>query len=169
MVKITKLIDKSSKHEYEMITVPNTLKEKVGMAKITDEMIAEADKEVKKFERSFENKVYELIDILYNNLKRIKENNDLLLANDDWLEASNTAHVLKGEGGTFGYPLISVIGDSFVKYLDSKKNKKVNYIVMKSIIDAFSTIMKHNLREPNNPIAIEITKTLEKVINKKNN
>jgi len=57
------------------------------------------------------------------------------------------AHEVRGQGGTFGYPLISSIGDSLCKYLEQRKSlSPIELEVIKIHILAMKAVFRQSLK-----------------------
>lgn len=101
---------------YQIITPPNTLKAKVGPGKGVDpKMLERAQSVVDSLAGDFEARaVAEASQILQLADRLGQDGNDARVA-----DIARIGHELKGQGGTFDYPLISKIGASLCRYMES--------------------------------------------------
>jgi len=109
---------------YEMITPPNKLKAKVGSGKGIDAAAIDRAREViANMAGDFETRAVIEIDqilMLLNKAKRAAQAETAAAANQDYLvDIFRIAHELKGQGGTFGYTLVTKIGGSLCDYIES--------------------------------------------------
>lgn len=104
---------------YELITPPNTLKAKVGPgAGIDPAVIQRAQSLVNSMSGEFEQRAAEeAVEILRLADVASKESDE-----DSVVEIFRIGHEMKGQGGTFGYPLISKIGGSLCRYIEAVAN-----------------------------------------------
>lgn len=81
---------------------------------------------------------------------------------------SELAHDLKGQGGTFGYPLISRFGESlynFTTYHDGYIED--NHVeIVKAHIDSMKNVIAHRIAGEGGAVGKELIATLEAVIKK---
>ncbi|MDP4796844.1 MAG: phosphorelay protein [Rhodospirillales bacterium] len=71
------------------------------------------------------------------------------------------AHGIRGEGGSFGFHLISTIGDSLCKFLEGKKKlSAVGSEVIKVHILAMRAVFRQNLKGPQPSMDRELRKLL---------
>ena len=101
---------------YQVITPPNTLKAKVGPGKGVDPRILErAQSVVESMAGDFEARaIAEAGRILHLAEQLGQDGNDDAVA-----DIARIGHELKGQGGTFDYPLITKIGASLCQYIES--------------------------------------------------
>ena len=63
------------------------------------------------------------------------------------MELYNMTHEARGQGGSFGFPLISVIGDSLCKYLEGRPRLKARDLdVIKIHILAMKAVFRQSLK-----------------------
>ncbi|KZD11370.1 hypothetical protein [Oceanibaculum pacificum] len=80
-------------------------------------------------------------------------------------EIYEVAHDMRGEGGSYGFPLVTRIGDSLCKYLDSlQKPEELSFQVIKLHIDSLRAVVRMNLKGRGNQMAQEIVDGLEKIV-----
>ena len=59
----------------------------------------------------------------------------------------NMAHEIRGQGGSFGFPIISTIGDSLCKFLDKRQVlSKIDLDIVRIHIFAMKAVFRQNLK-----------------------
>ena len=82
-------------------------------------------------------------------------------------EINSISHDMKGQGGTFGYPLMTHFADSLFSITDGRGNYTDNQIeLVKSHIDAMRAVIKARLKGDGGPIGKELMATLDKALEK---
>lgn len=157
------------KPKVEFIDNPNPLKGKVKVQHGVDPngMIAKADEAVKKlgdeFEKLFAGNIRQLTSAI-SEVKRggIRRESAISVLR-------RVLHDLRGQAGTFGYPLISQVGDSACKFIDLSEelgDTEVEVLVMH--IDALKAINQAKIKGDGGAIGQELMSGLRKVIQKYN-
>ena len=83
-------------------------------------------------------------------------------------EIAETAHDMKGQGGTFGYPLITSFAESLYRFADVKGNMNDTDVeLIKSHVDAMRAGIKGRISGDGGEIGAEMQKGLEMAIPKK--
>ena len=78
------------------------------------------------------------------------------------LQINRLAHDLRGQGSTFGYPLITVFGKSLYECTlnpDEPSNQLVSFI--RSHIDGISAVIRDRIKGPGGEIGAELIRSLE--------
>jgi len=79
------------------------------------------------------------------------------------------SHEIRGQGGSFGYALISRIGDSLCKFLDGHETLKAMELdVIKVHILAMKAVFKQGLKGPQPEMAETLSELLQALRNKVN-
>jgi len=82
-------------------------------------------------------------------------------------EINSIAHDMKGQGGTFGYPLMTHFADSLYSITDGRGDYNDNQIeLVKSHLDAMRAVIKSRLKGDGGEIGKELTDTLDKALEK---
>lgn len=153
----------------EFVDNPNPLKDKVKVKHGVDpkEMIAKADEAVERlgdeFEKLFANNVRQL----NSAITEVKRGGEYQKAGVSVLR--RVLHDLRGQAGTFGYPLVSQVGDSACKFIDLSEElseTEIDVIVMH--IDALKAINQAKITGDGGAIGQELMSGLRKVIQKYN-
>lgn len=101
--------------DYQMITPPNNLKAKVGPGKGVDAQTLErAQALVNEMAGDFELRAADEAD----HILKLAEIAETDASEERMVDIFRIGHELKGQGGTFGYPLITKIGGSLCRYIE---------------------------------------------------
>lgn len=74
------------------------------------------------------------------------------------------SHELRGQGGTFGYPLVTEIGDSLCKLLEMIKTVEPNHMpLLRSHVDALRAVSGADIKGDGGTIGRELTQTLHQI------
>lgn len=80
---------------------------------------------------------------------------------DDVRRMYAIAHEIRGQGGTFGFPLITVLGDSLCKFLDRRPSLDVTDLdVVRIHIMAMKAVFRQGLKGDGGQLAAELPKLL---------
>lgn len=162
--------ENGDKPQVEFIDNPNPLKDKVKLRPGGDarKKIARADKVVGLMADEFE-------EIFKKNTVRLAGTMKKLLEDKDG-RAEHVARVryllneLRGQAGTFGYPLVSQVGDSCCKFIDLSSSVEEGEIeVVEVHVNALIAINQAKIKGDGGPVGNELIAGLRKVIIKYNN
>lgn len=153
----------------EFIDNPNPIRQKVRIEQGVDpqNLIKRADKQVAKlsveFEQIFAENILALSDAM-SALRKTEGDDDVALG-----RLRSLLHDLRGQAGTFGYPLVSQVGDSACKFIDlSEKIGPTETEVLGMHVDALKAISQAKIKGDGGPIGAELMGGLRKVIQKYN-
>lgn len=153
----------SNDDDVEIIANPNPIAYKAKpIGKTADDMLKAADQRVGKLKDEFS-------DILRRDAEAIVEcfrKAEADAANRDaHLQAGRKlAHELRGQGTTFGYPLITEICDSYCKFLDLVKSVDTARMpLVKSHIDALRAVVGADIKGDGGAVGRELTQTLRQI------
>ncbi len=132
----------------EVINPPNVLKKKVG----TDGMGAIDLEAIEKAEEAIASMADSYLDSVADDLRKIDEAFEKLEAatgdrKEELMGVFQTALVLKGEGGSFGYDLMTTIGNELcrlIEKLDKAGPKEVE--VIKLHIDSMKLVISNDIK-----------------------
>lgn len=80
---------------------------------------------------------------------------------DDVRRMYAIAHEIRGQGGTFGFSLITVLGDSLCKFLDRRATLDATDLdVVRIHIMAMKAVFRQGLKGEGGPLAAELPKLL---------
>lgn len=131
--------------QVRVLNPPNFLKQKIKMAPgVLDELLAHADRMVEGLQGEFD----AATDMRIRRLSEAFERRWLLSASRDAavLELRRLCHDIKGEAGTFGYPLLSDIAELFGDYLRETPGAAQRREAVKGYIDAFQVMWMHKIK-----------------------
>ncbi|NWH07182.1 MAG: hypothetical protein HXY22_00770 [Alphaproteobacteria bacterium] len=84
-----------------------------------------------------------------------------------YAEIRDIAHNMKGQGGTFGYPLISMCATSLYDFTSPRAGKTDNHIeIIKAHIDSMTAIIKGRIKGNGGEIGSELMQNLNRAIAK---
>ncbi len=152
----------------------NKLKEKAGVGRasasdttVATEALDRALAEMKKSQEDYPDWVKQTLNELVDDLKAAGEKNEVS-RQKHFKHIGALAHELKGQGGTFGYPLISVFGKSLNEFTE----KEVGYVtddhleIVKAHIDVMRAVIKDRISGDGGNIGRELLMVLERAIKK---
>ncbi|MEK9660307.1 MAG: hypothetical protein VW644_00980 [Alphaproteobacteria bacterium] len=153
---------------YEVITPPNKLKAKVGVGKgIDPKMLERAQKLVDSMAGDFEERAVEEASAILS-LADLVENRAEADEEDRVGDMFRIGHELKGQGGTFGYPLISRIGGSLCRYIESLEDHgAVDLDVIRAHAMALRVVASQKICGDGGPVEKELVGELDRLIVKK--
>lgn len=86
---------------------------------------------------------------------------------DLFKEINRMAHDMKGQGGTFGYPLVTMFADSLHKFTGEQSGTTDNHVeIIKAHIDAMRAVIKGRIRGSGGEIGKQLVDNLQKAIKK---
>ena len=159
----------TDKHKVEFIDNPNPIRKKVRVEQGADpaNLIRRADKQVQKLSGEFEEIFAAAIPALGQEMEAVRASDG---ANKEALDrVRRMLHDLRGQAGTFGYPLVSQVGDSACKFIDlSDQIGAAETEVLGMHVDALKAISQAKIKGDGGPIGAELRGGLRKVILKYN-
>jgi len=102
-------------------------------------------------------------------LVEVKSAIDIALGADDRRDAAidrlfTLIHNMKGQGATFGYPLVSQIGALTCSILQqSRPASDARLRIVKAHIDALGIVIEHNLAGNGGPLGVKLVERLEEL------
>ena len=148
----------------------NRLKEKCaglapGDAGISDEALAEAEAALSAMAEDYPDWVSSLIDRLAEQHRRCVDTPEE--RKEFFAEVGRIAHDMKGQGGTFGYPLISHFGESLYQFTKPREAYSDDDVeIVKAHIDAMSAVIKDRVSGDGGEIGQQLTDSLNEAIEK---
>lgn len=156
----------SEKSSHQMIEPPRPLRLKVGQGKGMDvQVLNRAEKAVDTMlaQTNYPGEASKT-------LIKLRSTLDELLAETDNQDAHlhqlfEIVHDMRGEAGSFGYPLVTRVGASLCRYIDKiKPMDGKNLRVVRVHVDALRAMVRTNAKGKGPRIAQEIVKALETVV-----
>lgn len=157
------------KPQVEFVDNPNPIAKKARVEHGRDPkaLLAKADQSVKKLGGEFEAIFAENVGELTKAMTDIRAGGDARVGVVKLMRS--TLHDLRGQAGTFGYPLVSQVGDSACKFIDlSADITDTEVSVLSMHIDALKAISAAKMKGDGGPIGHELMSGLKQVIVKYN-
>lgn len=149
----------------------NRLKEKAagagaqGPGAIPDDVMALAEASLEKMAEDYPDWVAKLIKSLYTEHAQCLEKPDQRRGFFGKIYA--IAHDMRGQGGTFGYDLISTFSESLCDFTTKTGGSSDNHVeIVKSHIDAMNAVIKERVKGDGGEIGQAIAKSLQDAIGK---
>ena len=138
----------SDRSDVQIIKPPNNLlKAKTGSGKVKPdtEAITRAESAIKKIGESFPEWAQSDIDDMEKALDAARQNPD---QQEDYLmQIFRRSMELKGQGGSFGYDLISQIGDSLKKFTESRNDANPRDVeIIAAHVSAMRVVMVQDIK-----------------------
>lgn len=163
---VTNSREKKKGGKFSMITPPNTLATRVsGSGPISADVLKKAEAAVTKHTKSFEENAKSTVETMQALLEGLgasgPDNADAIY------QIHRKAHDIRGQGGTFGYHLVTNIGDSLFKYTESLKTCDKNSLaVLNAHVDAIRAVLVNKVIGDNDPVGREIAAGLDAAVRK---
>lgn len=152
--------------EHQIIHVPNTLRAKVGGGVgIDPALVRAAEQVVEDMAVDFRDWAAEDLRVLGQLVAGTGQAVGNLKAH--YTRIYDLAHDLKGQGGTFGYTLLTGIADNlcrFVEHLDRPGTE--HQPVVEAHVDAMRAVLHHGVKDLNDPTGREIMSGLRILVEK---
>ena len=131
----------NDKPKVEFVDNPNPLRAKVKVKAGANpsEMIAHAEESVIKLGDEFETIFNENVAALVTSMADVRKGG--MVRERALIQMRRLLHDLRGQAGTFGYPLVSHVGDSACKFIDLSENfGDIEIEVLRMHVDALKAI-----------------------------
>jgi len=158
MMESAAMIPETNTADVQYFHPPNLLKLKVGDGRLDPEAIARAESAVQQLATDY-------MTWVMTDIKRLDE--IIVRARDDGANRKThldalfvTVHDMKGQGGTFGYPLISRIGHSLCRLLE-RDGLETNLKVISAHVDAMKAVILHKVKGDGGAVGQQIAEGLE--------
>ena len=150
----------------------NRLRDKIatgggGGGALSKEAMEKAEAEFQKMAEDYPDWVGKFVTQLHQELNAAKGRSaDLRMPN--FVRISQLAHELKGQGGTFGYPLISTFGKSLYELTTGREGSisDEQLDLAKSHMDAMQAVIKGRVAGDGGTVGAELVKSLNEAIAK---
>jgi hypothetical protein len=157
------------KPQVEFVDNPNPIAKKIRVEQGRDpkSLLQKADQAVRNLGGEFEEIFIQNVADLAASMSAIKAGGAGQPA--ALREMRKTLHDLRGQAGTFGYPLVSHVGDSACKFIDLSPSVTANEIeVLNMHVDALKAISAAKIKGDGGDVGKELMNGLRKVIVKYN-
>lgn len=165
-------LDPKGKIKVRYFRLRNRLKDKAGSGQsrepgkfavaALEEAMAELDKFAEDYPDWVQGQVRELYDLVAKT--RDKEENR---RTTEFKRINEIAHDMRGQGGTFGYPLVTTVADSLYNFTGSRSSARDSHVeIVKSHIDTMNAVIKERVEGDGGILGRELLTALEKAIEK---
>ena len=154
-----------------LFKLPNYLKQKMGSNAqrqpftLPDDMLANAEQLLKREAEGFLDWAKTYLERLSRQVTEAKQISGERTANFE--EINLIAHELRGQGGTFGYPLITVFGKSLYEVTKPPcRQDDSNLEIVKAHIDAMRAVLREKIEGDGGELGQQLFKALKMAISK---
>ena len=145
---------------HEVIEIPNTLKQKVGGVGISADLLRDAEVAVAGLQGDYEDRLAQEIDQFDNDFSAMRRAGDV-----DPKRLFARAHELRGEAGSYGYPLISRAADVLCKLLEKRAALAPTDIdIVEAHMRAFRTVLDRRIKGHGGPAGERLIDRLEAIV-----
>jgi hypothetical protein len=147
----------------KLIERPNTLKRKVGSGGFDPAAIAAAEAAIAELAGNY-------LEWAGADLERVRQatakaQGDAADRPRHLRACFDAAHDMKGQGGTFGYPLVSRVANSLCRYIErTSPQGTTDFIIIAAHIDALAALLAHRTAGDGGPVGQQIAQGLEMVV-----
>ncbi len=154
--------------DVEIIKAPNSLskaKTGSGPAKLDTELLERAEKAVHKMEASYNEWVKDDLDEIEATLKELAaaDGKDMDIVKKLYRVVFDT----KGQGGSFGYPLLTQVAGSLADFLNDRDElNRFGLEVTAAHVSAMRAVIKEGVRDDGGETGIELVESLHALVAK---
>ena len=154
----------SDNEKCEIFLPPNTLMAKVGgPVKLDPTVLARAEAKLAELQLSYGDWIEADLDKLTTALDRLKDRSESAAKHLAVIEG--TAHEIKGQAGTFNYPLITLIAESLSDMLrDTDKVEDRHIELVEAHINAIGVIVRGRIQGDGGKIGSELLSHLQNAV-----
>jgi hypothetical protein len=154
--------DAAGARKFQVINPPNLLKSKIGSGGFAMGAVDKAARVVDSLRGEFE-------EIAKGEVVKLVAAASALVANPSDLgkrdEVYKIAHELRGQGGSYGYPLVTRFGDQLCRYLDAAAMLDAkSLVVVKATADAISVVINSKISGDGGDTGRALVGMLDKVL-----
>lgn len=150
----------------------NRLKEKAagtagfkGSGELPADLLAEAQAHLEKMAEDYPDWVETLIDKMADQHRRCVDTPEKRRTYFE--ELRRVAHDMRGQGGTFGYPLISEMAESLYQFTGPNSGMSDNHVeIIKAHIDAMRAVITNRIKGDGGDTGKQLLEGLEQAIQK---
>ncbi len=147
-------------HWHEVIEIPNTLKDKVGGAGISADLLRDAEVAVAGLQDDYETRLQQEIDHFSADFEAMRGAGAF-----DPKRLFALAHELRGEAGSYGYPLISRAADVLCKLLEKRTALAPTDVdIVEAHLRAFRTVLDRRIKGHGGPAGERLIDRLEAIV-----
>ena len=148
----------------------NRLRAKTGLPKGATAQIA--PESLKKAQAAIDEMAEDYPDWAIGQVDQLAEKHKRLVFSPDarpehYKEIHRIAHDMKGQGGTFGYPLVSTIAEALYRItVKDAKYTDAEVEIIKAHIDSIRIVLQTREKEPDSVTGIRVQRALDAVLKK---
>jgi len=140
---------------------PNILKAKVGSGGLDAAALKKAEAAIEELKNEF-------ADWIVEDVNRLAEAREAYAANPDKETLGvlyRSSHDLKGQGTTFGFPLVARVASSLCKLTDDDgKARKMPLPLIDAHVNAIKVIVRDGIKDETNKMAVVLAQELERQV-----
>lgn len=145
---------------FETIDVPNALKEKVAGAGMNTDLLRHAENAVVGLHDEYEQRLEDEIGQFEADFDAMRKSGDL-----EPKRLFALAHELRGEAGSYGYPLISRSADALCKLLEKRTAlSPADVGIVDAHVRAFRTVLKRRIKGDGGEAGQRLVDRLEAIV-----
>jgi hypothetical protein len=157
-----KLVDPKSGAPFELIELPNTLKEKVGAGGFDPIAVRRADIAVEELADDYESRLQAEVAAFDEAFRAMRREGAL-----EPKRLFAFAHALRGEAGTYGYPLVSAIGNTLARFLDARPAlAPSDFEIVESHVNALRAVAGRKVKGDGGEIGAQLVEGLAAMVNR---
>jgi hypothetical protein len=155
-----KMVDPKSGAPFELIELPNTLKEKVGGGGFDPIAMRQADFAVDELAEDYATRLQAEVAALDDAFRAMRRAGAV-----EARRLFDFAHALRGEGGTYGYPLVSAIGNTLARFLDARPAlAAADMEIVESHVNALRAVAGRNVKGDGGEIGAQLVEGLAAMV-----
>jgi hypothetical protein len=165
-------LDPKGKIKVRYFRLRNRLKDKAASGhsrepgKFAVAALEQAMAELDKFAEDYPDWVQGQVSELYELVAKTREKEANRRATE-FKRINEIAHDMRGQGGTFGYPLVTTVADSLYTFTGSRSLAQDSHVeIVKSHIDTMNAVIKERVEGDGGILGRELLTALEKAIEK---
>ena len=147
---------------FQVVNPPNLLKKKVGNGGFDPNAIKRMDGAIRELKGEFEEQAKAATaELSAATLALLRAPNDQMQRQTVYL----IAHELRGQGGSYGYPLITRFGDQLCRYLDAAELLDAKALVgVKAAADAIAVVIANRVSGDGGETGRQLVGMLDQVV-----
>lgn len=130
------------------------------------EALERAMAELEKFSEDYPDWVKDQLRELYDHVRKADQADENRRA-AEFKRINEVAHDMRGQGGTFGYPLVTTVADSLYKFTAARALTGDDQVqIVKAHIDTMNAVINERIEGDGGALGRELLLALEKAIDK---
>lgn len=158
--------EQNPKDSVEVITPPHSIKDKVGRGgRPSKDMLAKAEAAISKMSEDYPEWAMNDVDrleALVQGTKPATGNGRVVME-----DAFKLAHDMRGQGGSFGYPLMTRISNSFCRFVEELEAVDEAAVqICKAHVQSMRAVLSNKVKGNGGSIGAQIAEGLEAAVNR---